>query len=397
MSLKIVENRCVSCTICEKECPLNAIKMNENKLPVIDFGICNLCGICIEKCPPGAIIRIHESKTLQNDYEQYKGIMVISEREDEEIASVTYELISKADNLKKKLKIPVSVVVFSNASDKEIKELTAFGADKIIIIENESLSIPLIGPKVRVLFDVVQKEKPEIILAGSTSFGRPLLSRLAVKIKTGLTADCTSLDIEMPDRHLLQTRPAWGGSIMATILTPNHRPQMATVRSKVMRKNEPDYSRKSEVIKIQPDKNKLIDQVKFIELVKDSSSKVRIDNADIIVSGGRGIKKPANFSIIEKLANQIGAAVGSSRPPVDDGWIDHAHQVGQTGRTVAPKLYIAIGISGAIQHLVGMQSSECIVAINKDPDAPILKVADYALIGDLFELVPEIIKKIEAR
>jgi len=397
MSLKVIENRCVSCNICEKECPLNAIKMSENSLPIIDFGICNLCGICVDKCPPGAIIRIHETKTLQNDFDKYKGIMVISEREDEKIASVTYELISKADNLNKTLKVAITVIVFSKASDDEIKELTAYGADKIIIIEHESLSIPLIGPKVRTLFNVIESEKPEIILAGSTSFGRPLLSRLAVKIKTGLTADCTSLEIEMPDRHLLQTRPAWGGSIMATILTPNHRPQMATVRAKVMRKNEPDYTRKSEVIKIKADESKVIDPVKFVELVKDSSSKIRIDNADIIVSGGRGIKKPANFSLIEKLANLIGGAVGSSRPPVDDGWINHAHQVGQTGRTVAPKLYIAIGISGAIQHLVGMQSSESIVAINKDPDAPILKVADYALIGDLFEIVPEIIKRIEAR
>lgn len=397
MSLKVIKDRCVSCGICAEVCPVNAITMNDENLPDINLDVCNLCGICIEKCPTGAIIRVHKSQSKQTDYASYRGILVVAEREDGEIARVTYELIGKASRLSFHLKEHVTVVHLGPAQEKEAEELIAYGADKVLIVENEKLSIHLIGPKVRVLYDVVKRIKPEIILAGSTSEGRPLLSRLAVKIHTGLTADCTGLEIEMPDRHLLQTRPAWGGSIMATIMTPNHRPQMATVRPRVMRKQNPDYNRKGKIERIKTEESKLIDPIKFLEIVKESTSKIRIDNADIIVSGGRGIKGPENYSLIEKLANLLGGAVGSSRPPVDDGWIDHAHQVGQTGRTVAPKLYVAVGISGAIQHLVGMQSSENIIAINKDPDAPILKVADYAIIGDLFQIVPAIIKSLENR
>ncbi|KQC13294.1 MAG: hypothetical protein APR63_00925 [Desulfuromonas sp. SDB] len=397
MSIKVVIDRCVSCGVCVKECPVAAIAMNEENLPEINLDKCTLCGICIDKCPTGAIVRTHQAQKAQEDYDQYRGIMVVAEREDGEIARVTYELLGKATRLSTHLKQPVTAVHLGPATDQEVRELIASGADRVIIVENEELNIPLVGVRARALHDLVVDELPEIILAGSTSQGRPLLSKLAVKFQTGLTADCTGLDVEMPDRHLLQTRPAWGGSIMATILTAHNRPQMATVRPRVMRRLKPDYNRKGEVIRIKTRPENVEDPVKFIELIKESTSKVRLDNADIIVSGGRGIKSPDNFTLIEKLANLLNGAVGSSRPPVDDGWIDHAHQVGQTGRTVAPKLYVAVGISGAIQHLVGMQSSECIVAINKDQEAPILKVADYAIIGDLFKVVPEMIKALEKR
>lgn len=397
MSIKVVVDRCVSCGVCAKECPQVAITMNEDNLPVINLDKCNLCGICINKCPTGAIVRTHQAQKAQEDYDKYRGIMVVAEREDGEIARVTYELLGKAARLASHLKQPVTAVHLGPASDKEAQELIASGADRVIIVETPELEIPLVGIRARALHDVVVEELPEIILAGSTSQGRPLLSKLAVKFQTGLTADCTGLDIEMPDRHLLQTRPAWGGSIMATILTANNRPQMATVRPRVMRRLKPDYDRKGEVIRITTQPKNIEDPVTFIELIKESTSKVRLDNADIIVSGGRGIKSPDNFSLIERFAKLLNGAVGSSRPPVDDGWIDHAHQVGQTGRTVAPKLYVAVGISGAIQHLVGMQSSECIIAINKDQEAPILKVADYAIIGDLFKIVPEMIKALEKR
>ena len=397
MSIKVVIDRCVSCGVCVKECPVSAIVMNEENLPEINLDKCNLCGICINKCPTGAIVRTHQAQKAQEDYDQYRGIMVVAEREDGEIARVTYELLGKATRLSTHLKQPVTAVHLGPATDQEARELIASGADRVIIVENEELKIPLVGVRARALHDLVVDELPEIILAGSTSQGRPLLSKLAVRFQTGLTADCTGLDVEMPDRHLLQTRPAWGGSIMATILTAHNRPQMATVRPRVMRRLNPDYNRKGEVIRIKTRAENIEDPVKFIELIKESTSKVRLDNADIIVSGGRGIKSPDNFPLIEKLANLLNGAVGSSRPPVDDGWIDHAHQVGQTGRTVAPKLYVAVGISGAIQHLVGMQSSECIVAINKDEEAPILKVADYAITGDLFKIVPEMIKALEKR
>lgn len=397
MSLNIIEKRCVSCSVCEKVCPVKAISINENKMPVIDFGKCNLCGICVEKCPTGAIVRVHKTSSSQSDFNDYKGIMVVAEEEDDKIAQVSYELVSKGSELAQVLNVPLTAVVFSGAAEDDLNSLCAYGADKIIIVKGEILGKPLTGPRARSLYELVLKEKPEIVLAGSTSQGRPLLSRVAVRLKTGLTADCTHLEVEMPDRHLLQTRPAWGGSIMATIMTPNTRPQMSTVRPRVMKKKTPDYSRKPEIISFEVSPEILKDPVKFLGILREEGTRVRLDNADIIVSGGRGIKSPENFSLIQKFASALGGAVGSSRPPVDEGWIAHSHQVGQTGRTVAPKLYVAVGISGAIQHLVGMQSSDCIVAINKDKDAPIMKVADYAIIGDLFEIVPEIVKALEKR
>ncbi|MBN1150010.1 FAD-binding protein [candidate division WOR-3 bacterium] len=397
MSLKIIEKRCVSCSVCVNVCPVKAIKMNEDNLPEIDFELCTLCGICVEKCPTGAIVRVHKTSTTQKDFDQYRGVMVVTEEEEDKIAQVSYELVSKGSELAGVLKVPVTAVVFGGAPDKDIEALASYGADKIVIIKGEILRKPVIGPRARSLYDLIENEKPEVVLAGSTSQGRPLLSRVAVRLQTGLTADCTHLEVEMPDRHLLQTRPAWGGSIMATIMTPNTRPQMATVRPRVMRKKTPDTTKKPNVVEFDVSAQILNDPVQFLGIIKEETSLLRLDNADIIVSGGRGIKAPENFSLIEKLANNLGGAVGSSRPPVDEGWIAHSHQVGQTGRTVAPKLYVAVGISGAIQHLVGMQSSDCIVAINKDKDAPIMKIADYAIIGDLFEIVPEIVKTLEKR
>ena len=215
---------------------------------------------------------------------------------------------------------------------------------------------------------------------------------MAINIKAGLTADCTGLDIDPEKNILLQTRPAFGGNIMATIISPNYRPQMATVRHKVMKEAQPDKSRKGEVIKESFDKKVLVSRTKVLDIVDDITSAVNLTEADIIVSGGRGIREAKNFALIEELAKVLGAAVGASRATVDAGWIPYSHQVGQTGRTVCPKIYIACGISGQIQHLVGMQSSKIIVAINSDPSAPIFKVATYGIVGDVFEVVPALTK-----
>jgi electron transfer flavoprotein alpha subunit len=225
--------------------------------------------------------------------------------------------------------------------------------------------------------------------------GRSFIPRVAVELKTGLTADCTELSIDTENRQLLQTRPAFGGNIMATIRCPDHRPQMATVRHKVMTPIKRDPNRKGKIIqeKINFDQTKIVS--KLLKFVRDESQQVNLTDADIIVSGGRGVKNADNFKLLRGLAAKLNAAIGASRAAVDSGWIPYSHQVGQTGKTVKPKIYIACGISGAIQHLVGMQSSDIIIAINKDPDAPIFKVADFGVVGDLFEVIPALIKKLE--
>ena len=245
----------------------------------------------------------------------------------------------------------------------------------------------------KVLVELINEYKPEAILCGATTIGRSLIARVAIKINTGLTADCTSLDIDEEEKLLLQTRPAFGGNIMATIMTPNHRPQMATVRHKVMQEAEVNAGLTGKLIEKKYSDTIFFSRTKLIDIVEEMEETVNLAEADIIVSGGRGLGAPENFDIIRELALTLGGAVGSSRAAVDANWIPYSHQVGQTGKTVCPKIYIACGISGQIQHLIGMQSSKIIVAINKDPDAPIFKVATYGIIGDLFQVVPALTKK----
>jgi electron transfer flavoprotein alpha subunit len=240
---------------------------------------------------------------------------------------------------------------------------------------------------------LIHQYHPEIVLIGATSIGRTFAPKVAARLKTGLTADCTGLDIDLDKRVLLQTRPAFGGNIMATIICPERRPQMASIRPKVMKKPKADSSRRGEIIheKLTITHNPKSTVIKFIQ---DLTSKIDIGEADIIVSGGRGMGGSENFKLLEELAKKLNGAVGASRAAVDADWIPYSHQVGQTGKTVCPKLYIACGISGAIQHLVGMQSSDIIVAINEDPDAPIFKIANYGIVGNLFEFIPYLIKEL---
>jgi electron transfer flavoprotein alpha subunit len=238
------------------------------------------------------------------------------------------------------------------------------------------------------LIDLISKYKPEIVLCGATTIGRSLISRVAVKLNAGLTADCTGLDIDPEEKILLQTRPAFGGNIMATIISPDNRPQMATVRHKVMKEAEADDSREGKVIKEEYRSDELTSRTRLLDIVEEIEETVNLTEADVIVSGGRGVGNKENFKIIRDLALSLNAAVGASRSAVDADWIPYSHQVGQTGKTVCPKIYIACGISGQIQHLIGMKSSDVIIAINKDPEAPIFKVATYGIVGDLFKIVP---------
>jgi electron transfer flavoprotein alpha subunit len=365
-----------------------------HKKAVIDLNKCNLCGACVPSCKLKAVVLEKRETTAPNpSLKDYKGIWVFIEQKNSKIQSVSYELLGKAHELAKKLNCQVSAVLIGNNLDDQLDELGWRGAENIYLVQAPEITNFQDEPYTNILVKLIQKYKPEILLCGATAIGRSLISRVAIKIKAGLTADCTGLDIDPKEKLLLQTRPAFGGNIMATIISPNYRPQMATVRHKVMQPLSPDKHRKSKIIRENFESALYASRTKLLDIVEEVETLVNLAEADIIVSGGRGMGGPENFKLLEELAHVLGAAVGASRAAVDSGWMPYSHQVGQTGRTVAPKIYIACGISGQIQHLVGMQSSKIIVAINKDPDAPIFKVATYGIVGDLFTVIPALTKK----
>ena len=393
MSIQIIIEKCTGCTLCVKACPFGAIRIVDKKA-VIDLQKCNLCGACVPACKLKAVL-LEKAETVAPNpsLKSYKGIWVFIEQKNSKVQSVSYELLGKAQELAKKLTSQVSAVCIGNNLDDQLDELIWCGADNIYLVQAPELANFQDEPYTNVLVELIKKYKPEIFLCGATAIGRSLVSRVAVKINAGLTADCTGLDIDPGKKILLQTRPAFGGNIMATIISPNHRPQMATVRHKVMQPIEPDKHRKGKIIKETFNGTMYASRTKLLDIVEEIESLINIAEADIIVSGGRGMAGQENFKLLEEFAHVIGAAVGASRAAVDSGWMPYSHQVGQTGRTVAPKIYFACGISGQIQHLVGMQSSKIIVAINKDPDAPIFKVATYGIVADLFQIVPALTKK----
>ncbi len=395
MSIRVISDKCVGCKACVRACPTAAVSM-EGKLAIIDVDKCTYCGSCVSACKFKAIV-IEIEKQAREDLSAYKGVWVFGEQADGKVAGVVPELIGAGRKLADQRGCELSVVVLGHDLDKLGDELAKYPIDKVYLYDHPKLERYRPEPYGRVLAQMIRTYKPEIVLAGATTTGRSFLSRVATDVYTGLTADCTGLEIGADDGLLYQTRPAFGGNIMATILCPYTRPQMATVRHKVMQAVEPGEAIVAEIIKVTPVEQLMSSKVEIIEFIADLSSKVNIVDADIIVSGGRGMGKPENFVILEELADLLGGAVGASRAAVDSGWMPYPHQVGQTGKTVCPKLYIACGISGAVQHLAGMQSSDCIIAINRDPHAPIFDVADFGFVGDVLEIVPELIKQIKAK
>lgn len=333
---------------------------------------------------------------IQNeaDKSQYRNVWVVAELLTGRIQPVTHELIGAARRLADLRGTEVWVVAMGSDTAAQAGSLFAYGADTVLAIEDPRLAGFVDEIEARVLVRLINKYKPEIILSAATTRGRALIPRVAVISDCGLTADCTGLDIDPLNGDLLQTRPAFGGNILATIRCASHRPQMATVRPRVMKAPEPDASRTGTIIRepIETGDTSLIKRI--LETVHSTETAVNLADARIIVSGGRGVRGPEGFQLLKRLAERVGGAVGASRAAVDAGWIPYAHQVGQTGQTVQTQVYIACGISGQIQHLVGMQSCDLIVAIDQDPDTPMMRIADIAVVGDLFEIIPELIHEI---
>lgn len=329
-----------------------------------------------------------------SDLEEWKGICIIGEQRNGRICDITYELIGKGRILADKKSVTLSVVICGWNMNQAMEDLAQYPVDRVIYLEKECLENYSTQGYVSALYDFVKDSKPEALIIGATSLGRDLAPRLAARLGTGLTADCTELDIDEDDGKMLQTRPAFGGNLMATIICPKNRPQMSTVRPGVMSKAEKSGN-KAEIIKITPAVSENDITVKLVEFVKAAKKSVSLNDADVIVAGGRGVGSKENFDLLFKLAQILGGEVACSRAAVDSGWIGAEHQVGQTGAIVRPKLYIACGISGAIQHVTGMQDADCIVAINTNASAPIFKIADYGLVGDMFEIIPKMIDMLQ--
>lgn len=384
---------CVGCGICEDSCAFGAIEVVDGIAVVSEA--CTLCGACVDNCEVEALRLEGVEKNVQVDLDNWNGIWVYCEYRSGSLSSVSLELLGIGRKLADARGVKLAAVLIGADTGDTADNLIAHGADIVYRADDPGLAYFTDETYGAVLTDLIKQHQPEVVLAGATAIGRSFIPGVANTLGAGLTADCTQLDIRADDGALLQTRPAFGGNIMATIVCPSSRPQMSTVRPNVMKELEYDAGRTGEIVDVALEPAQLDSKVRVLESVQAENDDVNIQESDILVGGGRGLDSEKGFELIRQLASSLNGSVSASRAVVDAGWIGYPHQVGQTGKTVAPKLYIACGISGAIQHVAGMQSSETIVAINRDENAPIFDVADFGIVGDLFEILPKLISKIE--
>lgn len=403
-----IDSSCIGCEICISTCPENALYMGDDGLAHVNADKCTSCGECVEVCPVGAMSlpgveapaakatageeqlnQKEAARELSGELAAYQGVWVFIEQREGSIAPVALELLGAGGKLAKKLGVELCGVLLGHGVENLVDIVYAHGADRVYLVDDPVLHQYRSEAYARVFVNLAREFKPEIILMGATTTGRDLAGAVATDLSTGLTADCTELDIDLEQCLLLATRPAFGGNIMATIVSRKHRPQMATVRPKVMRMPVAQEGRRGELVVRKVDFAEADLVTRVLEVVKDFGEKVNLQDAEIIVAGGRGLGDKESFeSICFGLAEAIGGTVGASRAAVEAGWIGHDYQVGQTGVTVAPKIYLALGISGAVQHMVGIKGSEIVIAINNDPDAPIFKECTFGIVDDLFKVVP---------
>ena len=421
---QLIPGRCIACGArCQGSCPKNAIEMNERGEPIIALEKCTGCRKCLKVCPAEAIeiyytpeeqkilaeiaaraetaaapevkVMSAEEAAALARIREYRGVWVFVEQTEGKPAEVSWELLGVGADLARTLGVELCSVVIGDKMENLCQESFAYGASKAYLIDDPIFHHYRTEPYYKAICYLVERYKPEIMLVGATGLGRDLAGAVATRLETGLTADCTGLAID-DKGFLLQTRPAFGGNIMATILTERTRPQMTTVRPRVMPLPEKDNARKGEIVRESAPSQERDFAVKVLEIVEDHKgvSDVDLTTVDVIVSGGRGMCDKENFHLLQELADELGGVVGCSRGAVEAGWMGAERQVGQTGKTVRPKLYIACGISGAIQHLVGMQHSDVIIAINSDRQAPIFEVASYGIVGDVLKVVPAITNRV---